>query len=119
MDDKENPYHRTWWGGVPPGWEDATRTVRTGICLTRDGFVGYFYGSSIDSTHLATAMRSALCQYGLQLDMNPGHTGFELYRIDRKGKLPDLGRKLETQWEMKGPVAGAPDWEFMGRRMIR
>ena len=119
VDEQENPYHRTWWGGVPPGWEDATRTVRTGICLTREGFVGYFYGSSIDSTHLATAMRSARCQYGLQLDMNPGHTGFEFYRIGRKGTLPDLGRKLESQWEAKGEVPNGSDWEFMSRRMIR
>ena len=119
MDDQENPYHRTWWGGVPPGWEDATRTVRTGLCLTREGFVAYFYGSSIDSTHLAAAMQIAHCQYGLQLDMNPGHTGFEFYRVGRKGTLPDLGRKLETQWEAKGEIPDAPAWEFMSRRMIR
>ncbi len=119
MDNVENPYHRTWWGGVPPGWEDATRTVRTGLCLTREGFIGYFYGSGIDSTHLATAMRAARCQYGLQLDMNPGHTGFEFYRVGRKGTLPDLGRKLDTQWEAKGEIQGANGWEFMSRRMIR
>ena len=119
VDGQENPYHRTWWGGVPPGWEDATRTVRTGLCLTREGFVAYFYGSSIDSTHLVTAMQSARCQYGLQLDMNPGHTGFEFYRVGRKGTLPDLRRKLDAQWEAKGEIVGAPGWEFMSRRMIR
>ena len=119
MDDKVNPYQRTWWGGVPPGWEDATRTVRTGICLTREGFAGYFYGSSIDATHLASAMQSARCQYGLQLDMNPGHTGFEFYRSGKKGSLPDLGRKLDNQWEARGEVMGNSEWEFLGRRMIR
>jgi hypothetical protein len=119
MDDLVNPYHRTWWGGVPPGWEDATRTVRTGLCLTREGFVGYLYGSGIDSTHLATAMQAARCQYGLQLDMNPGHTGFEFYRVGRKGTLPELGRKLDSQSEAKGDIQGANGWEFMGRRMIR
>jgi hypothetical protein len=119
MDDKTNPYQRSWWGGVPPGWEDATRTVRTGICLTKEGFVGYLYGSSIDSTHLALAMHAARCQYGLQLDMNPGHTGFEFYRVGTKGSLPDLGRKLDSQWEARGEVPGNAQWEFMGRRMIR
>ncbi len=119
MDDKVNPYQRTWWGGVPPGWEDATRTVRTGICLTREGFVGYFYGSSIDSTHLASAMQGARCQYGLQLDMNPGHTGLEFYRLGKKGALPDVGRKLDSQWETRGEVPGGSGWEFLGRRMIR
>ncbi len=119
MDDLVNPYHRTWWGGVPPGWEDATRTVRTGLCLTREGFVGYLYGSGIDSIHLATAMQAARCQYGLQLDMNPGHTGFEFYRVGRKGNLPDLGRKLDSQWEARGDIQGANGWEYMSRRMIR
>jgi hypothetical protein len=119
MDNLVNPYHRTWWGGVPPGWEDATRTVRTGLCLTREGFVGYLYGSGIDSTHLATAMQAARCQYGLQLDMNPGHTGFEFYRVGRKGSLPELGRKLDPQWEAKADIQGANGWEFMSRRMIR
>lgn len=119
MDDQVNPYRRTWWGGVPPGWEDATRTVRTGLCLTREGFVGYFYGSSIDSTHLASAMQAARCAYGLQLDMNPGHTGFEFYRLGQKGSLPELGRKLDGQWEARGEVAGSRGWEFLGRRMIR
>jgi hypothetical protein len=51
--------------------------------------------------------------------MNPGHTGFEFYRIAKRGTLPDLGRKLDTQWEAKGMVPDAPEWEFMGRRMIR
>lgn len=119
MDDKVNPYQRTWWGGVPPGWEDATRTVRTGLCLTKEGFIGYFYGSSIDSIHLASAMQAARCQYGLQLDMNPGHTGFEFYRVQKKGLLPELGRKLDNQWEARGEVPGSGEWEFMGRRMIR
>ena len=119
MDDKLNPYQRSWWGGVPPGWEDATRTVRTGLCLTREHFVAYFYGASIDHTHLASAMQTARCEYGLQLDMNPGHTGFEFYRVGRKGSLPDLGRKLDSQWESRGEIPGSADWEYMGRRMIR
>lgn len=119
MDGKINPYQRTWWGGVPPGWEDATRTVRTGLCLTQEGFVGYFYASSIDAMHLADAMQAARCQYGLQLDMNPGHTGFEFYRVGKPGTLPQLNRKQDSQWEARGTVPGNSNWEYMGRRMIR
>ncbi len=74
---------------------------------------------AFDWTYLSTAMHSARCQYGLQLDMNPGHTGFEFYRVGRKGTLPDLGRKLDTQWEAKGAISDAVDWEFMSRRMMR
>jgi hypothetical protein len=64
-------------------------------------------------------MQAAHCEYGLQLDMNPGHTGFEFYRVERKGSLPDVGRKLDSQWEARGEVPGNADWEYMGRRMIR
>lgn len=114
-----NPYRRTWWGGVPPGWHDATRTVRTGLCLTGDHFVAYFYGASINADHLVAAMQSARCNYGVHLDMNPGHTGFEFYRVARAGMLPPVQRKLDTTWETRGPVAGATGWEFMGRRLLR
>ncbi len=29
VDDTFNPYKRNWWGGVPPGWTDESRTVRS------------------------------------------------------------------------------------------
>lgn len=118
-DDKDNPYQRTWWGGVPQGWQDATRTVRTGLCLTQDGFIGYFYASFASADRLGAAMRQAHCQYGIHLDMNPGHTGMEFYRVGRRGTLPGPQRKLDSQWEARGPVEGMPGWEFLGRRMIR
>jgi hypothetical protein len=118
-DGKDNPYGRTWWGGVPPGWEDATRTVRTGLCLTSDQNIAYFYGSSIDSNHLMLAMKSAGCRYGIHLDMNPGHTGLEFYRVAPEGRLPKLERKLDTAWEARGKLADMDGWEYLGRRMIR
>ncbi len=114
-----NPYARTWWGGVPPGWEDATRTVRTGLCLTDEQFVAYFYSSSINADHLAKAMVAARCSYGVHLDMNPGHTGFEFYRLGKVGTLPKIGHKLDTSWETRGEVPGATGWEFLGRRMLK
>jgi hypothetical protein len=118
-DGKDNPYGRTWWGGVPPGWQDATRTVRTGLCLTKDGNLVYFYGSSIDSENLTVAMNSARCNYGVHLDMNPGHTGLEFYRVGQHGSLPPLGRKLDSSWEASGSVSDMSGWNFLGRRMIR
>jgi hypothetical protein len=118
-DGKDNPYKRNWWGGVPPGWQDATRTVRTGLCLTKDHYVAYFYGSSIDSDHLTLAMNSAQCIYGVHLDMNPGHTGLEFYRIGEHDALPTLSRKLDSTWEVTGSVSNLPGIDFLGRRMIR
>ncbi len=51
--------------------------------------------------------------------MNPGHTGLEFYRAAPEGKLPPIGRKLDSQWEAEGAVAGMDGWRFLGRRMIR
>ncbi len=119
MDGTINPYKRAWWGGVPPGWTDESRTVRSGVCMTKEHFAAYFYGSSIDADHLAFAMQRARCVYGIHLDMNPGHTGLELYRTGKTGTLPDVGHKLDPQWEATGPVPDMPGYSFIGRRMLR
>jgi hypothetical protein len=119
VDEKPNPYKRYWWGGVPPGWTQETRTVRSAICMTRDGFIGYFYGASVDPDVLAVAMVRARCVYGIHLDMNAGHTGLELYRAAPKGQLPPIGHPLDDMWEARGPVPGMDGWEFVGRRMFR
>jgi len=114
-----NPYKRHWWGGVPPGWTEEARTVRSALCMTKEGFIGYFYGSSVDPDVLALAMQRARCNYGVHLDMNPGHTGLEYYHAAPAGTLPKLSRPLDDVSEARGPVPGMAGWEFMGRRMIR
>ena len=114
-----NPYKRHWWGGVPPGWTEEARTVRSALCMTKEGFIGYFYGSSVDPDVLALAMQRARCSYGIHLDMNPGHTGLEFYRAGPVGTLPKLNHPLDEVSEARGPIPGMPGWEFMGRRMIR
>ena len=119
MDGTINPYKRNWWGGVPPGWTDEARTVRSGVCMTKEHFAAYFYGSSIDADHLAFAMQRARCVYGIHLDMNPGHTGLEFYRTGLDGTLPDVGHELDPQWEASGKVTNMPGYSFIGRRMLR
>ncbi|HEX6276334.1 MAG TPA: hypothetical protein VFZ53_25010 [Polyangiaceae bacterium] len=119
VDEVPNPYKRHWWGGVPPGWTQESRTVRSALCMTREGFVGYFYGAAIDPEVLALAMQRARCVHGLHLDMNAGHTGLEFYRTAPRGKLPLPSRPLEDLWEARGPIVGLDGWEFMSRRMIR
>jgi hypothetical protein len=114
-----NPWKRHWWGGLPPGWTEESRTVRSGLCLTKEGFVGYFYGASVDPDVLGLAMQRARCSYGIHLDMNPGHTGLEFYRAGPKGSLPTLTRRLDGEWEARGAVPGLEGWEFMSRRMIK
>jgi hypothetical protein len=119
VDEVPNPYKRHWWGGVPPGWTQESRTVRSALCMTREGFVGYFYGAAIDPEVLSFAMQRARCVHGLHLDMNAGHTGLEFYRTAPRGKLPVPKRPLEDLWEARGNVPGMEGWEFMSRRMIR
>lgn len=114
-----NPYGRTWWGGVPSGWEDDTRTVRSGLCLTKSGLVAYFYGAKVDAENLAKAMQTTDCDYGLHLDMNQGHTGLEFYHVAPQTDLPPFALTLDRVWQAEGVVPEAPELAFRGRRMFR
>jgi hypothetical protein len=116
---KFNPYQRTWWGGVPSGWEDDTHTVRSGLCLTEHGHVAYFYGAKVDAENLAKAMLASQCTYGVHLDMNQGHTGLEFYHVAPEAELPPLALTLDRVWQAEGPVSDAPGLAFRGRRMFR
>jgi hypothetical protein len=118
-DEKFNPYGRTWWGGTPPGQTDKVHSTRSGICLTRENFIAYFYGQDIAAEVLAQAMIRARCKFGIHLDMNVGHTGLEFYRVAPAAELPPMGRPLQGDWEAEGPVPGLEGWNFRGRRMIR
>jgi hypothetical protein len=118
-DGKLNPYGREWWGGVPHDWEDETHTVRSGLCLTRDGFVAYFYGTQIDHVHLGRVMLAARCDYGVHLDMNQGHTGLELYKVGKADELPPISDKMDGHWQTEGDVSGMPGYRFRGRRLVR
>jgi hypothetical protein len=119
QDGTVNPYKRSWWGGTPPGWEDESRTIRSAICMTKEKFVAYIYGSSLDADHLILAAQAARCSYAIHLDMNPGHTGMEFYRVAEAGTLPKQEGKLEPEWQQRGKVPDMPGWEYMGRRMIK
>ncbi|MFS8068209.1 MAG: hypothetical protein ACMG6S_17785, partial [Byssovorax sp.] len=119
LDEKFNPYNRSWWGGTPPGWADKTHTVRTGICHTKEHFVAYFYGADISPDALAQAMIQARCSYGLALDMNAGHSGLEFYKVAPAEELEPLGRPTQNDWEHEGEVPGLDGWKYRTRRLIR
>ncbi len=119
MDGIVNPYQRNWWGGVPEGWTEESRTTRSAICMTEEKFVAYFYGASTDHVNLAEAMQRARCVYGIHLDMNAGHTGLEFYRAGPASEIRPLDRPLERRWEAEGEVLDMPGWRFRGRRMLR
>ncbi len=119
QDGKFNPWGRNWWGGTPPGWPDQIHSARSAICLTDDGFAGYFYSTSISAEDLAQGMLDARCKFGIHLDMNPGHAGFEFYDVAPEGKLAPLGRPLQADWEAEGKVPDMAGWVFRSRRMIK
>jgi len=119
QDEKFNPYGRTWWGGAVPGAEDKTHTVRTGICLTREHFVAYFYGDNLSPKALARAMIQARCKFGIALDMNAGHSGLEYYKVVPEASFEPLGRPLRKQWEYEGKVPQMDGWMFRRKSIIR
>ncbi len=114
-----NPYERQWWGGVPIGWKDTTRTVRSALCATREGFLAYFYGSRADHVALGQALLLARCEYGIHLDMNSGHTGFEFYSVVPASEPPLAREELATRWKAEGPVPDLPGYRFRARRLFR
>jgi hypothetical protein len=114
-----NPWKREWWGGTPKGWKDNIHTTRTGICLTKENFVGYFYGLDISAEVLAQGMTLARCEYGVHLDMNPGLAGFEFYNVQPAKSWTPLGRKLQDDWEFEGSIKEIPEFNFRARRMIK
>jgi hypothetical protein len=119
QDGRFNPWGRIWWGGTPPGWADQIHSARSALCMTTEGFGGYFYSTNISAEDLAAGMLAARCAFGIHLDMNPGHAGFEFYDVAPDGNLPPLGRALQADWEAEGKVSGMPGYVFRSRRMIR
>jgi len=117
--DKYNPWGRAWWGGVPPGWHDAVHTTRSGVCLTKENFVAYFWGNDIGPEPLGRAMLVARCAFGIHLDMNPGLAGFEFYNVQTAANFQPLGRPLQPDWEYEGGFKDLPEFKFRSRRMVK
>lgn len=119
QDGKINPWGRTWWGGTPIGWADNIHTTRSGVCLTKEGYVGYFWGTDMAPEVLAAGMLAARCAYGVHLDMNPGLAGFEFYNVQPAADFKPLGRPLQGDWEYEGTIKDLPDFRVRARRMIK
>lgn len=112
-----NPFGRAFWGGVPRGSHDSSRTDRTGLCLTREGHLAYLWGRRVTVDGLARGMLAARCVYGMMLDINFTNTAFELYRVAPRGLLPPLHRPLDPELEAEGEVEGRPDLVFRVQAM--
>lgn len=119
QNDKFNPWGRTWWGGTPKGWSDNIHTTRSAICLTKENYVGYFWGHDLSADVLAEGMLLARCSFGVHLDMNPGLAGFEFYNVQPTSTWADLGRPIQQDWEWEGTFRELPDFHVRARRMIK
>ncbi|MFO8073563.1 MAG: hypothetical protein R6V85_17000 [Polyangia bacterium] len=118
-DGELNPYRRYWWGGVPEEYEDPIYTVRSGICLTFGGKLVYLWGEHQGPETLGKAMIAAGCDYGIHLDMNAGHCGFEYYRVDPRGECPELERRLRRSMEAEGLVPRREELAYRSRKRVR
>ncbi len=112
-----NPWQRWWWGAAPEAAEEQTYIGRSGLCLTREGFLVFVWGESMGPDELGKAMLGARCVRGMHLDMNTKHTGFEWYRPFRGEARPPLGRAL-AETEFEGPVTGAAGFTFRARLAV-
>jgi hypothetical protein len=80
-----NPTGRFIWGWQLSG--KSVLTQRTALCVTPGGHLYYAFATEIDGPTLGKALRQAGCNYGVHLDMNPGHCGFVYTDIlDLRGK---------------------------------
>jgi hypothetical protein len=125
---KFDPFGRQAWGGGPgfiTGVGPTTHIIRSGMCITKDRFPMYAWGTSLTGETLAKAMIAAGCEYAMELDINAGHAGFEFYRIlpmpaGGVKKLASFeGVKLEKNWATVGTVPGRPDLMYAMRRLSR
>jgi len=110
-DGRLNPSGRRKWGSTAGEHVDDTHTTRTGICLLEGGALAYFFGASVSADTLGAAMLAYHCTYGVHLDMNAGHSGFEFYNVrDDEGEKFEAKRMIDKMWHMNFPRYIARDF---------
>lgn len=103
-ENKFNPFKRRKWGSTAGKNVDKSHTVRTGICLLEGGGLAYFFGSDVSAETLGKTMVAFHCDYGVHLDMNAGHSGFEFYNVkDDQGEDFEAHRMIAKMWHMNFP----------------
>jgi hypothetical protein len=117
-DGRINPWQRWWWGAAPEAATEQTFTHRSGLCLTREGFLAYFWGGDMGPDALGEAMNAVRCVRGMHLDMNSKHTAFEFYRVAREGEaLPPVPESARGEAFFEGPLPHAES--AAGRYTVR
>lgn len=118
--DVYNPWKRWWWGAAPVFATEQTFIHRSGLCLTREGYLAYLWGESMGPDQLGAAMLAVRCVRGMHLDMNSKHTGFELYRTFAPGDdVPELSRKLNDDYEWQGSIEGSRGYRARAKLAVK
>jgi hypothetical protein len=121
-DGEWNPWGRWWWGAAPEESEEQTFTYRSGMCLTTEGFMAFFWGHSLGPEALGQAMLSARCARSMHLDMNSGHCGFEFFRPyhphDEATTPPPVDR-VRGEYQHDDRMPGMRDWRVRARKAVR
>ncbi|MFT5433539.1 MAG: hypothetical protein ACI9OJ_004245, partial [Myxococcota bacterium] len=98
-----NPYKRRTWG-----WHKKVagavggKTIRSSLCYTYDGYIMYFYSEFTDEHLLASTQFHCQCRYGIHLDMNRGHTGFEYYKLLEAGTPENAQASADETMTVEG-----------------
>jgi hypothetical protein len=96
-DDKINPLGNRYWGWAIKKYREKVHIVRSGLCLTKEGFGAYFWGKAVSLKSLTRAMVMARCRYGMQMDINYTNASLELYRVlPRSALKKPLARRIRT-----------------------
>ncbi len=120
-DGEYNPWERWYWGAAPRGAEEQTYTTRSGMCLTQEGFLAYFWSQGVGPEALGTAMVQTRCVRSLHLDMNNPHCGFEFFRPIPPGEEPPpLPSRRRRESEYDGRFTRTQGgWRLRARRAVR
>ena len=119
-DGRFNPWARWWWGAAPRSAQEQTYTHRSGLCLTEEGHMAFFWGKIQSADSLGAAMLAARCARAMHLDMNSAHTGLEFFRAYREGEPPnELEAPPRRDFQFDGPYPRARGWRLRARRAVR
>lgn len=118
-DGRYNPWERWYWGAAPRQVDEQTYTTRSGMCLTGEGFLAYFWSQGVGPEALGAAMIQTRCVRSIHLDMNNPHCGFEFFRPVAPGEVlaPLTGRRRESEFDGRFPRTEG--WRLRGRRGVR
>ncbi len=120
-DGRDNPLGNEYWGWAVRRYRERIYIVRSGLCLTREGYGAYFWGKAVSLGSLTRAMRMARCVYGMQMDINYTNASLELYRVwevGRGGPRPPRRFPVGHKRVVRGMVPGSRRYAFEARNWL-